>query len=72
MTKNSIQAKAFNPHIKDLDEYKKLYEESINNPTDFFKKMAFENLSWIKDFDEVHNGEFANTEWFKAGKINLW
>ena len=71
MTKNSIQAKASNPHIKDLDEYKKLYGESINNPTDFFKKMAFENLSWVKDFDEVHNGEFANTEWFKAGKINV-
>ena len=61
MTKNSIQAKASNPHIKDLDEYKKLYEESINNPTDFFKKMAFENLSWVKDFDEVLKIGFPRT-----------
>jgi len=33
--------------------------------------MATENLSWIKDFDEVHNSKFANTEWFKNGKINV-
>ena len=71
MSTNSIQAIASNPYIKDLDEYRKLYDESINNPKDFFKKMATENLSWIKDFDEVHNSKFANTEWFKNGKINV-
>ena len=71
MSTNSIQAIASNPYIKDLDEYRKLYDESINNPKDFFKKMATENLSWIKDFDEVHNTKFANTEWFKNGKINV-
>ncbi len=71
MSTNSIQAIASNPYIKDLDEYRKLYDESINNPKDFFKKMATENLSWIKDFDEVHNNKFANTEWFKNGKINV-
>ena len=71
MSTNSIQATASNPYIKDLDEYRKLYDESINNPKDFFKKMATENLSWIKDFDEVHNSKFANTEWFKDGKINV-
>ena len=71
MPKKLIQAKSLNPHIKDFDEYKKLYGESIKNPQVFFKKMARENLSWIKDFNEVHNNEFAETKWFYDGKINV-
>ena len=55
MAKELIKAQSLNPHIKDFDEYKQLYDESINNPQGFFKKIAKENLSWIKDFNEVHN-----------------
>ena len=29
-----------NPHLKTLDEFKSMYEESINNPKNFFSKMA--------------------------------
>jgi acetyl-CoA synthetase len=71
MTKELIQAQSVNPHIRDFDEYKKLYDESIKNPQGFFKKIARENLSWIKDFNEVHNNEFAETKWFYDGKINV-
>ena len=71
MSKGLIQAQSLNPHIKDFDEYKELYAESIKNPQDFFKKMARENLNWIKDFSEVHNNEFAETKWFDDGKINV-
>ena len=71
MAENFIQAQAFNPHIKDFDEYKKLYDESITNPKEFFNDMATENLSWISSFDEVHNGKFAETKWFINGKINV-
>ena len=71
MSKNLIEAKSSNPHLKNLDEYKELYKQSIENPKEFFKMMAVENLSWIRDFSDVHNDEFANTKWFADGKINL-
>ena len=39
MAKELIKAQSLNPHIKDFDEYKQLYDESINNPQGFFKKI---------------------------------
>jgi acetyl-CoA synthetase len=60
-----------NPFIENIDEYKNLYEQSINNPSKFFSNLAKEDLSWIKDFTSVHNEEFANTKWFEGGKINI-
>ena len=71
MSKNLIEAKSSNPHLKNFDEYKELYKQSIENPKKFFKMMAVENLSWIRDFTDIHNDEFANTKWFADGKINL-
>ena len=71
MTKNLIEAKSSNPHLKNFDEYKELYKQSIENPKKFFKMMAVENLSWIRDFTDIHNDEFANTRWFADGIINL-
>ena len=60
-----------NPYIKNIDEYYDLYKESINNSEAFFKKLAKENISWISDFNKVHNGGFANAEWFAGGKTNV-
>tara|TARA_B100000965_G_scaffold194218_1_gene162169 strand:+ start:4149 stop:6059 length:1911 start_codon:yes stop_codon:yes gene_type:complete len=60
-----------NPHLKDFQEYKALYKESIENPDIFFKNLAQENITWIKDFDTTHNGEFSNTKWFEGGKTNV-
>jgi len=60
-----------NPHLKDFQEYKALYKESIENPDMFFKNLAQENITWIKDFDTTHNGEFSNTKWFEGGKTNV-
>ena len=59
-----------NIHIKNIDEYNKLYQQSINNPSKFFANLAQEDLSWMEDFISVHNGEFADTKWFEGGKIN--
>jgi len=60
-----------NPHLKDFQEYKALYKESVENPDIFFKNLAQENITWIKDFDTTHNGEFSNTKWFEGGKTNV-
>ena len=60
-----------NIHIKNIDEYNKLYQQSINNPSKFFANLAQEDFSWMEDFISVHNGEFADTKWFEGGKINI-
>ena len=60
-----------NPHIKNIEEYERLYKESIENPEKFFRTLAIDNISWIQNFDKVHNKKFANTKWFEGGKTNI-
>ena len=60
-----------NPFIKDFDEYEKLYKQSIDDPSQFFKSLAKENLNWLEDFKITHNKEFVNTKWFEDGKTNV-
>ena len=60
-----------NPFIKDFDEYEKLYKHSINDPSQFFKSLAKENLNWLEDFKITHNKEFVNAKWFENGKTNV-
>ncbi len=59
-------------YIKNLEEYRKLYEKSINDPEAFWGTMA-EQLEWIKKWDSVLVDDFANAkhEWFVGGKINV-
>jgi len=63
--------KSINPYIKDIDEFKKLYNESIENPKEFYEVLAKENISWLKDFEEVHNNGFSSTRWFSGGQTNV-
>ncbi|KAK5944175.1 acetyl-coenzyme A synthetase 2 [Knufia obscura] len=60
------------PHLKDVDEYKTLYEESIKDPDKFWGKMARELLTWHRDFQTVKSGSLANGDvaWFLEGQIN--
>ena len=71
MSENLIKPLSKNPHIKNIEEYKTLYKESLENPEAFFTKLANENISWIKDFDNYHNEEFSNAKWFEGGKTNV-
>jgi acetyl-CoA synthetase len=48
-----------------------MYEDSINNPKEFFSEMAKENLDWIKPFTQVTNGNFEDATWFEDGKLNI-
>jgi len=59
-------------HLKDVDEYKALYEESIKEPKKFWGRMARENLSWQRDFETVHAGSFEHGDnaWFIEGQLN--
>ena len=61
-----------NAHVKNMDQYKKEYNESIADRNAFWAKKA-ERISWIKKWDSV--GEFdyvnANINWFEGGKLNV-
>ena len=71
MSKELYSPKSINPYINDIDEFKKLYKESIENPKEFFQVLAKENISWLKDFEEVHNNSFSSTKWFSGGQTNV-
>lgn len=65
------------PYIKDLDEYKKLYQQSIEDPATFFGDLAREHLDWFKPFDKARwpnePSGFKNSEvpaWFINGQLN--
>ncbi|VDP90920.1 unnamed protein product [Echinostoma caproni] len=53
------------------DTYKSAYQQSVNNPQEFWAKQA-EDLSWLKKWNNVcaePNSPFPR--WFEGGKINL-
>ncbi|KAJ3053732.1 acetyl-CoA synthetase [Rhizophlyctis rosea] len=60
-------------HIKSLEEYWTMYEQSIRDPDTFFGKMAQDELSWSKPFNQVRYGDFkrGNVSWFLDGQINV-
>ena len=59
-------------YIKSMEEYQKIYKESIENPEKFWGKLA-EQLDWYKKWDKVLVEDFANAkhEWFVGGKLNV-
>jgi acetyl-CoA synthetase len=54
-------------------KYNEMYQQSIQNPDDFWAKQATEFLSWDKSWDKVSNVDFntGKIQWFKGGKINV-
>ncbi|RZN15142.1 MAG: acetate--CoA ligase [Methanosarcinales archaeon] len=64
-----FSAKAY---IKTLEEYKKIYNESIADPSAFWAEKAEEYLDWFKKWDTVHTWDSENVKhtWFAGGKLN--
>jgi acetyl-CoA synthetase len=60
------------PHLAGLEEYQKLYKESITQPEKFWGERARELLSWSRDFETVRSGSLSNgdTSWFLEGQLN--
>ena len=58
-------------HIKSEDEYKKLYNSSINDGENFWGDIA-ENFIWREKWDRVLNkSEAPFFKWFDGGKLNI-
>ncbi|GMM35078.1 acetate--CoA ligase [Saccharomycopsis crataegensis] len=60
------------PYIDSVQEYQRLYKQSIENTDEFFGKYANEMLSWDKPFSTVHYGSLktADNAWFLNGELN--
>ncbi|PNS16977.1 Acetyl-coenzyme A synthetase [Sphaceloma murrayae] len=60
------------PHLSGIEEYQKLYKESIEKPQEFWAAKAREMLTWDRDFDTTRIGTLAggDTAWFLEGKLN--
>ncbi len=58
-------------HIGSLDEYEKLYRESLDQPEEFWRRQA-ERLDWIEPPTNIHefDPEAVEISWFKGGKLN--
>src|SRR5690349_5593020 len=56
--------------IKSMDEYQRLYRESIQNPDKFWGDAANE-LQWFKRWDKVLEWNAPYAKWFVGGKTNL-
>jgi acetyl-CoA synthetase len=59
-------------YLKSLDEYKKIYQRSIEDPEGFWEELA-EQIDWYKKWDKVlvENFKEAKHEWFVGGKLNV-
>ena len=58
-------------HIGSFNEYKKLYDYSIERPEAFWAEQA-ERISWFKKWNNVWDWDFnsANVKWFEGAKLN--
>src|SRR5690349_19197166 len=57
-------------HIKSLEEYEKIYKESVEQPEKFWGKIA-EELHWFKKWDKVLEWKTPWAKWFVGGQLNL-
>jgi acetyl-CoA synthetase len=60
------------PHIRDFDEYKRLYERSIREPEQFWAEQA-KSLYWYHPWTKVLEAEFHDGEvtWFQGAMMNV-
>jgi acetyl-CoA synthetase len=58
--------------ITTLEEYKKAYQKSVDEPERFWADVA-ENFQWRKKWDKVLEWDFRKPEirWFIGGKLNI-
>ncbi|CDK28084.1 unnamed protein product [Kuraishia capsulata CBS 1993] len=61
-----------NASINQIEDYYKMYKQSIEEPDAFFGPKAKEFLSWDRDFTKVQSGslEHGDSAWFVGGELN--
>ena len=58
--------------IHTFEEYKKLYQKSIDSPEKFWEEQA-ETFTWRKKWDNILSWDFSKPEvkWFEGGLLNI-
>ncbi|HMQ50239.1 MAG TPA: acetate--CoA ligase [Saprospiraceae bacterium] len=58
--------------IKSFNEYRNVYQKSVDNPEAFWAEQA-ETFTWQKKWDKVLDWNFSepNINWFVGGKLNI-
>ncbi|GAA5795343.1 acetyl-coenzyme A synthetase [Helicostylum pulchrum] len=61
------------PHVSSFEQYKEMWEESVNQPDKFFGNLARELLTWSKPFETVQSGSLTEGDvaWFLEGELNV-
>ncbi|MBL8954327.1 MAG: acetate--CoA ligase [Myxococcaceae bacterium] len=59
-------------HIKGLEQYRRMYEQSIADPATFWAEQA-KALEWIRPWRRVFDADFVNADfsWFQGGTLNV-
>ena len=62
---------AENAHIQSLEEYRQLYQDSLENPEAFWLEQA-ESLDWFHPPEGAGGGDFeaVDISWFAGGQLN--
>ncbi|KAJ8663621.1 acetyl-coenzyme A synthetase [Lichtheimia ornata] len=60
------------PFVSSLEQYRSMWQESVDHPDKFFGNLANELLSWSKPFETVKHGSFetGDVAWFLGGELN--
>ncbi|HCU85938.1 MAG TPA: acetyl-coenzyme A synthetase, partial [Verrucomicrobiales bacterium] len=64
-------AASANAHVPSLDQYRELYDRSINDPEGFWTEHA-ERLHWFEKWHTLREWDYHKAEigWFLGGKLN--
>jgi len=63
-----------NPYqIESLEQYFQVYNESVQNPEQFWGQLAKDNFQWHKTWDSVLDWDFHKPEvkWFDGAQLNI-
>ena len=58
-------------HISSIEDYKRMYDDSIKNPESFWEGQA-NRISWFQKWNKVWDWDFddAYIKWFEGAKLN--
>ncbi|KAJ6246475.1 acetyl-coenzyme a synthetase [Anaeramoeba flamelloides] len=72
--KNKFKPLTEGTYLKNAEEYKRLYKQSIEDPNAFWYEKAQEFLTWDKSFTTISSGTLkqGNVKYFEDGYLNVY
>ena len=58
-------------NVSGMDAYKALYKSAVDNPSEFWGRLAETELDWFQRFDKALDWQPPFAKWFTGGKINV-